>query len=384
MFTDKQKNWIWIKSLHLSISQERRLLQDMPDPSEIFDCIRRKDARLNHLNANSQRILSTKASEQERERAAAVLERNQIGVLLRDDPHYPALLHQVVSPPEVLYYRGNLQTLQKPMLAMVGTRKPSQYGRNAAYAFAREVAMQGVCVVSGLARGIDSQAHRGALDSQRAQSTTAVLTAGLDVVYPPENAALFHSIEQNGILISENPPGYNVQRYSTPQRNRLIAGLAQVLLVVEAEFKSGSRYTVDASLEYGRDVFAVPGRIDDVMAQFPNYLIQLGAHVALEPNDILDAFDWIRSPSRKQPKQTREAKPMVPKAENVPAPRKQILSNKENMVMNALKKEPMTADRLCMELNWPVYELLVYLTKLEQINMIHRDMANHTFQICIS
>ena len=387
MFSDKQKDWIWIKSLQLPIGQERKLLQSIASIEEIFDCARRGDARLDVLNDQSRRVIIKKAHIEERERAASALKHHHIRVLLRDEANYPALLHHVMYPPEILYYRGDLQTLQKPMLGMVGMRKPSAYGQAMAHHFAEEIALRDIGIVSGMARGIDGCAHRGALASKKEHVTVAILAAGLDVVYPPEHGELFRSIEENGLLLSENPPGYAVHRYSAPQRNRLIAGLANVLLVVEAEYKSGSRYTVDASLACGREVFAIPGRIDEAGSQLPNYLIQLGANVALEPKDILDAFERscaFSVPKKKKTHETKKPEPMKKEAKADQALKNKTLSNKEKMIMETLEKAPMTVDRLCMELNWPIHELLVYLTKLEQINMIQKDAANHTFQICIS
>jgi DNA processing protein len=198
-------------------------------------------------------------------------------------PAYPAVLRDLPLPPPALYCRGELPA--GPAVAIVGSRRPGEYGREHAWWFARELAQQGAVVVSGFARGVDGAAHRGALDG--GGRTVAVLGCGLDVPYPRRNhAELAAPIAGSGALLSELPVGTRPRPESFPQRNRLIAALAQATLVVEATLRSGSLITAHHALELGREVFALPGRICDETAQGCNALIADGARPALHPRDL--------------------------------------------------------------------------------------------------
>jgi DNA processing protein len=203
------------------------------------------------------------------------------------DREYPAALRDLPLPPPALYCRGALP--RAPAVAIVGSRRPTEYGRECARWFARELARQGVVVVSGFARGIDGAAHRGALDA--GGRTVAVLGCGLDIPYPKRNhAELAAPIAACGALVSELPIGTPPRQESFPLRNRLIAALSRVTLVVEAAVRSGSLITARHALELGREVAALPGRICDETAQGCNALIADGAIPALHPRDLLAAL----------------------------------------------------------------------------------------------
>lgn len=210
------------------------------------------------------------------------------------DEGYPDLLKKSSRPPWVLYYKGDLAFLEQPMLAMVGTRNPTSYGKTVAHELAKRIANQGWSVVSGLARGIDSQAHRGALKADDG-GTVAVLGTGFNHIYPKENLELARLIEQNGIVLSEYTPDTPPKAGLFPLRNRIIAGLSYGTLVVEASHKSGSLITADLAMNESREIFAVPGQITSPQSVGPLQLIMQGAKLVRCVEDILEEFPWIES-----------------------------------------------------------------------------------------
>jgi DNA processing protein len=224
------------------------------------------------------------------ERANAEIERLEqlkARVVTLEDEDYPPLLREIYDPPIALYVRGDLKTAaQRPCLAIVGSRRCSTYGANAALSLARDLAGQGLTIVSGLARGIDGAAHRGAL--QAGGLTIAVLGTGLDLTYPKEHARLLDEIAENGAVISEFPLGTPPLAQNFPYRNRVLSGLCFGVLVVEAAEHSGSLITARLAYEQGRDVFAVPGNITSQTSFGPNYLIKDGAKLVQHWRDIVE------------------------------------------------------------------------------------------------
>lgn len=208
-----------------------------------------------------------------------------ISVLTLADNDYPPILREIYDPPVILYYRGDISCLSQCGVAIVGSRKATAYGRAAAERFAGELSRAGVTVISGMARGIDSHAHRGALQADG--MTAAVLGSGLDICYPPENRGLREQIAQSGVVISEFPPGSQPKPAHFPMRNRIISGLSQAIVVVEAAEKSGALITADCALEQGREVFAVPGSIHSPTSRGCHRLIKEGAAVAESAADVL-------------------------------------------------------------------------------------------------
>lgn len=205
------------------------------------------------------------------------------------DAEYPALLKSIYSPPIVLYYRGKLNnTLQDWNLGVVGTRKPTEYGKAMTEAIVEPIAKSKVTIISGLAFGIDTVAHRTTLKAQG--KTIAVLAHGLDTIYPPQNKELAEQIVQNGALVSEYEPGSKVEKWNFPARNRIISGLSQGVLISEGPLDSGALLTAKFALEQNRDVYAIPGQINIPNAQGPNHLIKNGAKLVTNAEDILQDF----------------------------------------------------------------------------------------------
>ena len=216
------------------------------------------------------------------------LEKYGIGLIFMEEDGYPSLLRQIEKPPEVLFYRGNLSLASRPCLAVVGTRRATAYGEKAAYEIAKDAASQGFAVVSGMARGIDSCAHKGALDAGGA--TVALMPAGLDQCYPPSNAWLFERICSEGLALSEYPPSVRAEKWFFLNRNRLISGLSLGTVVVQAGGRSGAINTAQHAAEQGRDVFAVPGSIFEFGSVGVHRLIQDGAWLVTSVHSVTDFY----------------------------------------------------------------------------------------------
>ena len=201
---------------------------------------------------------------------------NKIKTITVGDEAYPENLMHIYGKPQTLYVLGNEKLLDAQSIAIIGCRKASSYGLKSAYKFGYELAKKGICVVSGFARGIDSYAHKGALAAKGA--TIAVLGCGLDVVYPPENVDLYKQIVMNnGAIITEYPLGSRPEKHHFPARNRIISGLSDGVLVVEAKERSGTLITVEYALEQGKNVYAIPGNITSPNSYGTNELIKEGA-----------------------------------------------------------------------------------------------------------
>ena len=219
-----------------------------------------------------------------RNRVAGLRER----VLVLGDETYPVLLREIADPPLALHFRGDASLLARPSVAIVGSRRASPYGLNAAAQLARQIAGAGITIISGGARGIDAAAHQATLDA--GGTTIAVLGTGIDVVYPLSNRRLFRHIEERGLIVTEFPPGAPPKPEHFPMRNRVISGLTRGTVIVEATGRSGSLITARMAAEQGRDVFAVPGSIFSAGSEGTHRLIQCGAKLVHDANDVLEEF----------------------------------------------------------------------------------------------
>lgn len=215
-------------------------------------------------------------------------EKKNISIIPFDDLLYPDLLKKIHDPPVVLYVKGNPEVLSCRGLGIVGSRASTVYGRSVAEQMAKNLASQGFTIISGLALGIDTAAHAGALAAEG--KTVAVLGCGLDIVYPPSNRNLYEQITSAGAVVSEYPLGTKPDSFRFPARNRIISGMSLGIVVVEAAKRSGSLITASHALEQGREVFAVPGRIDSVKSAGTHTLLQQGAKLVQNINDIIEEF----------------------------------------------------------------------------------------------
>ncbi|MBO8162442.1 MAG: DNA-protecting protein DprA [Brevibacillus sp.] len=204
------------------------------------------------------------------------------------DEQFPRLLKEIVDPPAILFYRGDPGLLTRPMLGVVGTRKPTAYGKAVCRHLTDGLARAGFVIVSGLAQGIDTEAHRAALEA--GGGTVGVLACGLDQVYPRHNRPLYREIARSGLLLSEYVPAESPKPGMFPERNRLISGLSLGVLIIEAAERSGSLITADYALDQGRDVFAVPGPIFSPVSAGPHNLLQQGAKLITNPVDIIEEY----------------------------------------------------------------------------------------------
>lgn len=271
----------------LGPSRLSSLLRRFPDPGRIFQLSRPQLQRL-QLSPDAQLLIAGGMALKE---AEEVLRRAQsIGVQIVSifEDCYPDRLKEIFEPPLVLYCRGDLSLLADAAVAVVGSRRCSVYGRQVTRKLSSELAQVGLCIVSGLARGIDSTAHAGALAA--GGKTVAVLGNGIDVVYPRENRKLYRQVAREGCLISEFPLGAYPAPQNFPIRNRIISGLCLGTLITEASEFSGSLITSRLTIEQNRELWAVPGNITSAGSYGPNYLIKQGAHPVLCAQDILDSL----------------------------------------------------------------------------------------------
>ncbi len=206
--------------------------------------------------------------------------------LVRGNPGYPSLLEEIYDPPLLLYARGHMEALERPSVAIVGTRRPTVYGLQMAQGIASDLGSRGISVVSGLARGVDAAAHRGCLDGDG--STIAVLGCGIDIIYPREHRQLTQRILAKGLLLSEFPPGTSPAPQNFPVRNRIISGLALGTLIIEASEYSGSLITARLAMEQNREVFALPGNLTSPQSFGPNFLIKQGAKLVQTWRDVVE------------------------------------------------------------------------------------------------
>jgi DNA processing protein len=341
--------WKTIHKLFTRLSSLDQLLTLTPDHLNSLDIVQSK----------AELILSQLNDSFAADRMQAYRDRG-IEIVTRFDPLYPEWLSQIAQPPWILYANGNTKLLNRPCIAMVGTRTPTAYGKKVAFQLAQELAESGMTVVSGLARGIDSEVHRGALTRSAAGSTIGVLGCALDTVYPPENKSLYAQVGENGLLLSEFPLGTPVHPGLFPMRNRIIAGLCLGTIVVEAADKSGSLITADQALEASRDVFAVPGPITSPKSSGTLSLIKQGAKTVTCVQDILEEYESMLHLNR--------SKSM--KEEN----REDIqLTQDEADLLQHLSWEPATIDRLLTLSGFAfgqMHTVLLSLTMKKQIQQL--------------
>lgn len=287
------------------------------------------------------------------------IERAGTHLLTPEDDAYPDLLRNLPDAPLTLYIRGTLVVQDELALAVVGTRKASGYGRDAAAYFSRQLAAQGVSIVSGLAHGIDAVAHRNALDA--GGRTIAVMGCGIDRIYPPDHTDLARQIVQNGALVSEFPLGTKPEARNFPRRNRIISGISLGVLIVEAPEQSGAMITATLAAEQGKEVFAVPGSVFNAASVGTNRLIQDGAKLVITVDDILDELNIAR---RKV-----EARALTKQI----APVGSSVGEQERAVLAFLNSDPLPVDELALRSSLPASELLGVLTLLELQGYVEAD-----------
>lgn len=277
----------------------------------------------------------------------------------QEDADYPEMLREIYDPPIVLYVKGTLLPQDKNGVAIVGSRQTTHYGIEVARKFGYQLAYVGVTVVSGGARGIDTAAHQGALNAKG--RTIAVLGTGINIVFPPENAELFERITGSGAVISQYPFNRKADRQSFAIRNRIVAGMTLGTVVVEANLTSGALITSNFATEYGRQVFAVPGRIDSPRSKGCHDLIKKGAKLCEGAEDILSEFEYLFPASNKPPSAAETG--FLPAL---------TLSENEQRVYDALDSEPMAMDDVIRKCGLPSSAVSVALLSLEMKRVIRQ------------
>ena len=280
-------------------------------------------------------------------------------IVAQADAEYPELLRQIYDPPILLYVKGQLLPKDKNAVAMVGSRMTTHYGMEAARRLAYQLAYVGVTVVSGAARGIDSAAHQGALSGKG--RTIAVLGTGINLVFPSENRELYERIASNGALITQFPFNRKPDKQSFPIRNRIVAGMTLGTVVVEANLTSGALITANFAVEYGRQVFAVPGRIDSPRSKGCHELIKKGAKLCESAEDILSEFEYLFPASNRPPSASETG--VLPAIE---------LSENEQKVYDALDHEESSIDEVIRRSGLPSSAVSVALLSLEMKRVVRQ------------
>ncbi|MGA2801673.1 MAG: DNA-processing protein DprA [Verrucomicrobiota bacterium] len=278
-------------------------------------------------------------------------------VLIQGDEDYPELLRHIYDPPIVLYAKGQLTAKDKNAVAMVGSRMTTHYGIEAARKLAYQLAYVGVTVVSGGARGIDTASHQGALAAKG--RTVCVLGTGINIVFPPENAELFERIAENGAVITQFPFNRPADKQSFPIRNRIVAGMTLGTVIVEADMNSGALITANFATEYGRQVFAVPGRIDSPRSKGCHDLIKKGAKLCEGAEDILSEFEYLFPGSNRPPSPGETG--VLPALE---------LSENERRIYDSLSHEESSIDEVIRRSGLPSSAVSVALLSLEMKRVI--------------
>jgi DNA processing protein len=337
-----------------------RLLQRFGSPEQVFAASRRTLEEVSGLKGVSiDAIKSRSVAEESARRELGRIRELNLRLLRWGTPEYPPLLSNIPDPPAILYLKGRLTADDQRAVAVVGSRHPSAYGLTVCKKLCVELAWQGWAVVSGMARGIDSAAHLGALEG--GGRTLAVLGTGLDVVYPTENRKLYERIATSGAVLSELPLGTPPDPGNFPVRNRLISGLALGVVVVEATAKSGSLITAGMALEQGRQVFAVPGPLDREGVAGPHRLIKEGAKLVERAVDITEELTPMLSPGISGGSVRPERDTGAPAV---------TLAERERKIWDLLGVEPLHIDPIARQVGLSVAQAAEVLLRLELMGLV--------------
>ncbi|NLM26591.1 MAG: DNA-protecting protein DprA [Clostridiaceae bacterium] len=359
----KLREWIWFANLKGIITRKKNeLLELFGTPDSIYEADAVALAKTGILSReNIDAILSVEA----RKTVDETMEKialNNIDVITLEDNTYPELLKNIADPPVCLYVRGDIRR-DEISIGVVGSRRASGYGLSTTRKISSELAEYGICVISGMARGIDTAAHQGALSS--GGRTVAVFGCGLDVVYPPENRRLMERIIGNGAVVSEYPPGTIPAPHHFPVRNRIVSGMSIGVLVVEAGEKSGSLITAQLALEQGRDVYALPGNVISINSRGTNKLIQDGAKLVTSVDDIIDEIRWYKNFKKNIVINLNDYK----NRKKIP----DSLDAEEQSVIEMLSVEPLQIDEIHSRLSIEIQILHRVLLSLEMKGLIRRE-----------
>lgn len=351
--------WVTLNMAGVGPRRARKLVEFFGSPQKVLGAGPEDLQRVSGIGELIAKKIHASLRNNAGEREIDLAGKKGIRIITFEEDVYPFMLKQIYDPPVVLYMKGEVVPSDSNAVAIVGSRRPSIQGRLTAEKLALELASRGFTVASGMARGIDTASHRGALRAKG--RTIGVLGSGLDVIYPPENKDLMGEISRCGAVLSEFPLGTKPNRENFPRRNRVVSGLSLGIVVVEAGEKSGSLITANFALEQGRDVFAVPGNVSLPTTRGCHRLIKEGARLVEKVEDILEELG---------------------SSDLVPADKKQSagmpISQKEAEVYNLLKEEPAHIDELSNLAEMESYEISQLLVKLE-IRGLARQLPGKLF-----
>lgn len=343
------------------------LLEHFLDPVAVFAA---SDEKLGEVPRMSSRMISAiRAAQRDTfiEHSLQWCHEHQTQVLVSTDEQYPQNLRGLAGAPPVLFMRGDLLARDSLAVAIVGSRHATNYGLRQAARLARELALAGVTIVSGLARGIDAAAHRGALEA--GGRTLAVLGGGLANIYPPEHVSLADEVCGQGAVLSEFAPHSQPKGSMFPQRNRVISGISLGVIVIEAADRSGSLITARHAAEQGREVFALPGPVTSRVSRGCHQLIRDGAHLVTCGDEVLEHLGPIATPIQ------RDDKPVLRQGSEL------LLNDQEQAVLNVIETEPTSIDQICRTSQIPIQRVLATISVLEMRRLIRRLSGQYVSRI---
>lgn len=356
--TDKEY-WYWLCNIKKIGPQKiTHLLSYFNSPKEIFFSDEKELKNAVGLEeAELKELLSSKDKSRIIENYAKLKDKG-IYFVTKDDKDYPDALRNVYNPPHCLYVKGSLPKKEQKIIAVVGARNCSDYGRSMAEYFSSELVKEGIAVISGLAAGIDSYAHKGALKA--GGETYGVLGCGVDICYPKENFNLYMQMQERGCILSEYGPGFSPRTFNFPMRNRIISGMSDGVFIIEAKEKSGSLITADFGLEQGKNIYTLPGRVCDELSLGCHNLIKQGAKLVTNTYDILEDFNINCENYNKEMKKIDK-----------------LLETREKMVYACVSFIPKHINDISWETNMGIGELAGILLSLEFKNYIKQIRKNY-------
>lgn len=342
----------WLASAAVPPDIMAELYRTYGSAEAVYEAFKAGREDFGSLTPACRRTLKTHSDERYIHQMLVTMQETDTDILTANDSRYPALLYDIQDPPQILFYIGDPACLKNRTVSMVGSRKASVQGLEAAQTVARELALAGVTVVSGLAMGIDAACHRGCIEG--GMPTVAVIGCGTDVPYPVANTELRKKIlDTGGILLSEYPPGSRPEAWHFPIRNRIISGLSPVTVMMEAQIRSGSMTTVRHALDQGREVYAYPGVAGTVWAEGAHQLLREGANYFTRAQDILEDMEWdLRQ-------KTAEPEEIMP------------LEGAQAKILAALAGGDRGFDELLSETGLEAPELSAHLTMLQVMDLVH-------------
>lgn len=354
---------IWLNSLGIGNINIEKIIDYFYDLNEFWQSANKQVLNLNSLKEEVKEKIIYNRSQNNIERLLDNIEKLNIDVVTIYDENYPIGLKSLYDNPKVLYIKGKID-YDKVTMAIVGSRKATSYGKWACEKFTKELVDLGITIVSGLASGIDTIAHRTTID--HGGKTIGVLGNGIDIIYPKRNHSLYKDMEESGAIITEFPPGTPPMAFNFPQRNRIISGLSRGVIVIEAQEKSGSLITAHHALDQGKDVFALPGNINSIFSSGTNKLIKDGAKPLLDIDDIIEEIielqEMILLKNKKEINYLN-------------------YSETEIKIIKMIEESPMHSDTIAYKVGIDISTVTGILTVLELKGVI-KELSGRVFTIC--